>query len=290
MARRRQSGPGDVVRQGLLARHRPRRNAFRIGAGGDPVTARLGAILGAMFIASGCATAAKWSDLAVHDARQIATAPLELDRDTLKMAGVAVGAVVLTAALDDDLRRVAQNNTGARASGLSETIGPFGGRYADRVIAGFLVAGLATKNDRAKAVAFDALVSTLVASKIVTPVLKQVAGRHRPNETDDAFEFDGGSSFPSNHATQAFAVASVIAAHYESRWVDGAAYGLATLVAGSRVYDDAHWASDVVAGALIGITTGRFVAATNQRRRATWTVVPIYDGERRGAAVSISLN
>ena len=251
---------------------------------------RAAALVAALSLATGCATAGKWGRLAVHDARAMARAPLQIDRDTLKMAGLVAGAIGVSAALDGEARDVARRNGGARGARWSETIGPFGGRYSDRVMAGFLAAGLIAKNDRAKAVAFDAFVSSLIASKVVTPALKQIAGRDRPSEVDGAFEFGGGSSFPSNHATQAFAVASVIAAHHDSRWVDGAAYGVATLVGASRIYDDAHWVSDVVAGAVIGVTTGRFVVRTNKLRRAEWSVVPIYEGDRRGAAVSISLD
>src|SRR5690606_19049876 len=43
-------------------------------------------------------------------------------------------------------------------------------------------------------------------------------------------------------------------------WVVGAAtYSGATLVGLARMYHDMHWASDVVAGAAIGIFTGRRV-------------------------------
>ena len=44
----------------------------------------------------------------------------------------------------------------------------------------------------------------------------------------------------------------MIAAHYDSPWVDATAYGIAGLVAVARIRLDAHLASDVVAGGLIG--------------------------------------
>jgi membrane-associated phospholipid phosphatase len=130
---------------------------------------------------------------------------------------------------------------------------------------------VAANNDRARAVAFDAIVSSVIASKAITPALKELTGRERPN--------GGDASFPSNHATQAFAVASVIAGHYpEKRWVGWLAYGLANGVAFSRVYHDAHYTSDVLAGAAIGALVGRTVVTTNRRERATWTVTPARNG------------
>jgi membrane-associated phospholipid phosphatase len=226
-------------------------------------------------------------NLAVHDAREIVKAPARVSADTWKKTAIVTGAILASSALDESIRDVANANTSDTATEASEVITPFGGRYSDRVMLGFLGYGLIGRNERAKAVAFDAFVSSVVASKIVTPVLKSAIGRDRPNATTDAFEFEGGNSFPSNHATQAFAVASVIAAHYESRWVDAAAYGLATLVSAARVYDDAHWFSDTVAGAAIGTVTGRFIVATNNRYRSRWTVMPIYDKERRGVMIRI---
>jgi undecaprenyl-diphosphatase len=62
------------------------------------------------------------------------------------------------------------------------------------------------------------------------------------------------SSFPSGHATAAFTAASILAhtGHGDVFW-----YSVATVVASSRVYVRMHHASDVVAGALLGIVLGR---------------------------------
>jgi len=135
-----------------------------------------------------------------------------------------------------------------------------GGRYADRVIAGYALAGLLRHDEKQKNVAFDALVSSLIASHAITPALKSAVHRERPSGSDD-------QSFPSNHATQAFAVASAIAAHDDRRWVDVLAYGIATSVSYARIHHDAHWLSDVVAGAIIGTTVGRTVVLVNGRER-----------------------
>ncbi len=62
------------------------------------------------------------------------------------------------------------------------------------------------------------------------------------------------SSFPSGHATAAFTAASILArtGHGDAFW-----YALAVVVAGSRVYVRMHHASDVIAGAAVGIALGR---------------------------------
>jgi membrane-associated phospholipid phosphatase len=56
--------------------------------------------------------------------------------------------------------------------------------------------------------------------------------------------------------------ATVFATMYrDQRWVPPVAYGLATLVGLSRIYDNAHWASDVMAGAAIGFLSAKAMTA-----------------------------
>lgn len=69
-------------------------------------------------------------------------------------------------------------------------------------------------------------------------------GMHRPRT----------SAFPSGHATSAFTAATLLSAGTR----DAPAYfGLAALVAASRVYTRMHHASDVLAGALVGLAMGK---------------------------------
>lgn len=69
-------------------------------------------------------------------------------------------------------------------------------------------------------------------------------------------------SFPSSHATIAFAMAYVLS-QYEPklRWV---LYSLATLIASSRVYLGVHYPSDVVAGAILGVAIGYGILAVKK--------------------------
>ena len=111
----------------------------------------------------------------------------------------------------------------------------------------------------------------VVVSNIITVGIKAVAGRARPYaDSVNARNFklfrgireDAYRSFPSGHATAAFAFASVVTAE-TSHWWPGArwpvgilTYGTATLTGASRIYNDQHWASDVLTGAAIGTLTG----------------------------------
>ena len=233
----------------------------------------------AILLLGGCATARRWGGLAAHDAAEAVRAPLRAEPKTWAKAGALASAVVAAKLLDDEAAGALQSESG-RADRIAERVEPFGGRYSDRVLAGFLAAGLLRDDSRAKEVAFDGLVSSILASKIVTPAIKEISGRRRPHT-------DGDDSFPSNHATQAFAVASVIASHYEQRWVDVTAYALATAVGASRIRHDDHFFSDVVAGAIIGAGVGRFVTRTNETARARWSVEPVATREGPGVVVRV---
>jgi undecaprenyl-diphosphatase len=91
-------------------------------------------------------------------------------------------------------------------------------------------------------------------SLLTNGVVKTVFGRVRPADYAD-IEWRNGlhrpitSSFPSGHATAAFCAATLLGGG--PGW-----YGLAGAVAASRVYIRLHHASDVAAGAAIGLALG----------------------------------
>lgn len=114
-------------------------------------------------------------------------------------------------------------------------------------------------------------VLALVASGLLARVVKILVGRPRPDVVDQGLAHWGPSlaaeynSFPSGHATSAFTLAAVLAAAAPS-WRP-ALYGLAALIAFSRVAVDAHFVSDVVAGGLLGWAAGRVASRVAARRR-----------------------
>lgn len=135
---------------------------------------------------------------------------------------------------------------------------------------GLYLYGSATNNRRIQDLGLHSA-GAVVVSNLITFGIKTVAGRARPYvDSSNARSFepfrgignDAYRSFPSGHATAAFAFASVVTAETSHWWPDGRwpvgvlTYGTATLTALSRIYNRQHWASDVVAGAAIGTITG----------------------------------
>jgi membrane-associated phospholipid phosphatase len=114
---------------------------------------------------------------------------------------------------------------------------------------------------------------SIIVASAATTVLKGMLGRARPYVSGDTNPHDFGfgrgfgkngkyQSFPSGHTTAAFAVAAAVTSESRRWWPQGewvvgpVMYGGATLVGLSRIYHDAHWASDVALGAAIGTFGG----------------------------------
>ncbi len=148
--------------------------------------------------------------------------------------------------LDRAFSEIVQRNHNDVTDAISRNIDPFGAEYSGGVLAAFYVGGALFDNPKARAVAQDGLASTLIASGIITPSLKLMFGRSRHEQGQGPHDFDffnpHYTSFPSGHTTQAFAVASVIATHYESIWVKATAYGAASIVGYARIQRNKHWA------------------------------------------------
>jgi hypothetical protein len=120
----------------------------------------------------------------------------------------------------------------------------------------------------------------IVVGTIVNTVIKGLAGRARPyvdpNNTRD-FKLGRGflneefRSFPSGHTTAAFAAAAAVTEETrrwwpEYTWLIGTAmYGGAALGGVSRMYNNYHWASDVIMGAAIGTFAGLKVPKYHHR-------------------------
>ena len=106
-------------------------------------------------------------------------------------------------------------------------------------------------------------------SAVTNGALKALFGRARPDTATDeplpmGMRRPVTSSFPSGHATAAFTAAALLAPGSRR---PGLWYALAATVAASRVYTRMHHASDVVAGAAIGVAFGAIARRAIGRTR-----------------------
>ena len=101
-------------------------------------------------------------------------------------------------------------------------------------------------------------VLAVTTSALLVMLLKDVFDRARPPVADPGLDPVGlvpaSASFPSGHATSAFAAAVAVALIYPR--LGRPLLVLAAVVAVSRVYLGVHYVLDVAAGALLGIAIG----------------------------------
>ncbi len=224
--------------------------------------------------------------LVADDTRGLLLAPLAWDQHDWLLAGGLTGLVLGASAFDNNIRAEAQEGRTHDLDKFTKNAQRLGAEYSWLILGGFEACGYIGNDPKARAVAMDGLTASIISTGIITPLLKFSAGRIRPDRADHVFEFkpfSGNNSFPSGHTTQAFAIASVIAAHYDQWWVQGVAYGLAGVVGYSRIEQNAHFASDVVAGAVIGTVVGQAIVRRHAKPRAgQMAVAPYLDGRASG--------
>jgi membrane-associated phospholipid phosphatase len=130
--------------------------------------------------------------------------------------------------------------------------------------------GRADGQRRVQALGLHSVESILLAD-VLGGAIKFTAGRQRPLvDVKNPYSFQRWrgfqgyrfQSFPSGHTTTAFAFASTVTRETQFWWPHAAwyvgtvFYGGASLVGMSRIYNNQHWASDVMAGAAIGTIVG----------------------------------
>jgi len=117
------------------------------------------------------------------------------------------------------------------------------------------VVGKTRSSQRGQHVGMDLIEATLLADGM-TQIIKVAVRRERPIRDDGTRA--SGFAFPSGHAAGTFAAATVLQQHLGWKWAVPT-YSIASYVAMSRLVDDRPWASDVTAGAALGVIVGRSV-------------------------------
>ena len=125
------------------------------------------------------------------------------------------------------------------------------------ILAGLRAAHSDGGTGRNRQAAVRAAAGVGIESVIVNLGIKSLFRRVRPVSTTPhphPFRQPRTSSFPSGHATSAFCAAELLG---EDDALRPLYYGLAVVVATSRIYVRIHHASDVAAGAVLGAAMGR---------------------------------
>ena len=233
-----------------------------------------------------------WKDVKVEAKRYVAdsyailVAPFHwsvADWERAAGAAVLIGGLMLE---DKHLDHEFQKNRSTFTNRVSQATTGFGGGYGVNTGFAFLIVGYVFRSWDVRETGRETLEAGFLSNLLDKWILKRGFGRERPIKSNGRTVFRPGSSndsFPSGHATEAFAVASVIAMRSPGWVLPTIAYTAATLVAFDRMNDRVHFASDVAAGAVLGTAIGRILVARHRRARAeaqktTLEIVPIKSG------------
>jgi hypothetical protein len=227
----------------------------------------------------------------VRDAKSLAAAPLHWDRNEWTRFGEGSAAVVVLYATDRQTSDYVQRHRSSSTDQFAKALTPFGGQRALQASMLMFAAGAVIHDPTLRDAGRDSFESELLAAKIVTPLLKRAFGRTRPIQNEGSHSFHpfnkSFDSFPSGHATNAFAFATAVAGHYDGWGVPTIVYTIASGVAVSRVNDHVHFPSDVLAGALIGRAIGKGILARHTGAKVSWQAVPLIDQKSVGLMVAI---
>ncbi|HKH06179.1 MAG TPA: phosphatase PAP2 family protein [Acidimicrobiales bacterium] len=165
--------------------------------------------------------------------------------------GLARAVAVFDAAVDRRVDRVRGNPTLDRVMYTASELGNFS------LIWHLFNTTRAVAPDRRLSHAVRVATVLGLEAVVVNGPVKNVFRRHRPvweHERPLRLRVPKTSSFPSGHASSA-AVAAGLLSERDNAWP--LYYGAGAIVAASRVYVGVHHASDVVAGAVLGVAMAK---------------------------------
>ncbi len=199
------------------------------------------------------------------EAAEVATTPVDTEGYGLLGTIATAGAVGLTYVYDNKIREKVQGLKGKTLDKATDAGNILGSPFlhiglAAAVYGGGIIAGSPKYKELG-----EILGESVLLADATSFVLKEAIGRGRPFAADDRGSFrpfhfkNDYDSMPSMHTASSFAMASVLSAASESIFAKFAYYAAATFVGFSRMYQDKHWASDIVLGAAVGELCGRVV-------------------------------
>ena len=123
---------------------------------------------------------------------------------------------------------------------------------------GIYVFGLITKNEKVRKTGV-LLIASATAGGLIQTFSKTLVGRARPNTGKGHDDFKiwsseaGYHSFPSGHSILSFTTAYAIGKQFKNPFVKGGIYALGMVSPISRLWEGAHWLTDVTLGVVLSV-------------------------------------
>jgi membrane-associated phospholipid phosphatase len=210
-----------------------------------------------------------------------------LTKRDLGIAGVALGATAFLSIWDPNIARASQDSEFQNTSLHRLALDISKVNETTLTIAGIATWGVArlVKSPDVADVALHATESVVLAS-VASQMIRGPLGRLRPNYAGDSSQYDFHffkgftafryRAFPSIHTSSSMAVATVITLELHRRnqsitpLLAPILYSAAILPGLSRIELDQHWASDILAGAFMGVFAGYKVVTYSHDHPNNW--------------------
>jgi membrane-associated phospholipid phosphatase len=193
----------------------------------------------------------------LQDQKSIWSSPAHIKKSDLKWIAPLAGGTALLFTRDSQISHQFDGKTSLQNASLK--VSNVGTYAAWGVPGAFFALGKFSHNER-MADTGEKGFQAEVYSTIAMQSLKFLTNRTRPYLGGDGGFFNGGNSFPSGHAMEAWALAKVVSDEYSDKpLVKIGMYSFATAVSVSRITSQRHYASDVLVGSAMGYLIGKFV-------------------------------
>lgn len=186
------------------------------------------------------------------------TSPLQWKSDDFVTAGGLIAGTGLLYISDREAKRIFLK----QGTGAPKALKDFGWYFGKpqnffMVSTGIYGFGLLTDNEKFRHTGI-LIFSSAITTGIIQSLSKTVIGRARPgagdyNEFEPFSNKPGFHSFPSGHSVLSFTMAHAIAKQFDSLWTKVGIYAAGSVSPISRLWDNAHWLSDVGFGIALSV-------------------------------------
>jgi len=218
-----------------------------------------------------------------QEAIGVVSTPFKIENGNILLTLGVIGATSLTYAFDLDIQRKLQSDKSIGMTKTTDVGSLVGDPFIHLGIAAIVYSTAIAADSHKWKETGEMMGEALILADASTFFIKEAVGRGRPDTTSSKSNFNSFGfksdydAFPSMHTSSSFALASVLAATSETVAMKTVYYSAATFVAFSRLYQNKHWASDVIFGAALGELCGRVVTSYHASGKRVAIVPQAYE-------------
>ncbi|MFC2134180.1 Ig-like domain-containing protein [Bacteroidota bacterium] len=208
----------------------------------------------------------------VNDILSLAASPFCWDESDFLKFGILISLTATTTLFDKDIKKNIASDRGFANSDLLK-LGEYYGNSNTSIGASiaFFGGGLISGEDELTQIGLEIFESYIIVNEL-TSLLKNGFGRERPKNGGEATNFhlftgkgEPYQSLPSGHTAIAFSLSSVIAGHVNDCFLKSLIFAPAFITAAERIYNNNHWASDVILGSAVGYFIGTYLVSLHRK-------------------------